>query len=439
MRKFSSYYIDDVSLFTKKLLSWSRNYKEICILDSNNYRNILTSDHTYHDYDVIAGIGSLKTFSPQHGKLLPALERFVSDSDDWIFGHLGYDLKNETEALSSVHPDYIKFPPVNFFIPVYIFLLRDKTLSVGWETYCNNEFEIEAMVREIQNSPPPCTMDINIEKITKRISRPFYLESVEKIKSHIQRGDIYEINFCQEFFSEKSFIDPPLTWIRLTEESPTPFSCYYRVQDKYLLCASPERFLKKAGNRIISQPIKGTAKRGRTPEEDLLMAGSLATDPKERAENIMITDLVRNDLSKIATDASVRVDELCAVYPFPHVYQMQSSVSATLPSKIMFTDIIRSAFPMGSMTGAPKIRAMEIIEQYEKSRRGLFSGSVGYITPEKDFDFNVVIRSIQYNQTDSFLSFIVGGAITSLSVPEKEYNECLLKAEAIMKTLNQNM
>ena len=365
-----------------------------------------------------------------------SLEEFLSGRDDWLFGHLGYDLKNEIENLTSGHPDRIKFPPAGFFIPVYIFIIRNNRLEAGWHPDYTGEEKVRKLIAEIESSPVHLNGVNRIGKIEEVISRSAYLETVEQIKVHIQRGDIYEVNFCQEFFSEKARIDPLSTWLKLIEESPTPFSCFYRQNEKYLLCSSPERFLKKTGNRIISQPIKGTAGRGKTPEEDKKLLEILNNDPKERAENIMITDLVRNDLSRIAARASVNVEELCGIYPYPRVHQMQSTISATLNHDTSFTDIIKASFPMGSMTGAPKIRAMEIIEQYEKSKRGLYSGAVGYITPEMDFDFNVVIRSIQYDRTASSLSFMTGSAITGPSIPENEYRECLLKAGAIKKVLS---
>ncbi len=372
----------------------------------------------------------------EDGNWMNSFEKFFSERDDWLFGHLGYDLKNEIENLTSLHPDRIKFPPAGFFVPLYIFIIRNNRLEAGWRPDCTGEEEVRKLVAEIEGSPVEMNGINRIDKIEEVISRSVYLKTIEQIKEHIQRGDIYEVNFCQEFFSEKALIDPLATWFKLIEESPTPFSCYYRQNEKYLLCSSPERFLKKTGNRIISQPIKGTAVRGKTPEEDIKISELLKNDPKERAENIMITDLVRNDLSRISARASVNVDELCAIYPYPKVHQMQSSVSARLNHGKSFTDIIKAAFPMGSMTGAPKIRAMEIIEQYEKSKRGLYSGAVGYITPEMDFDFNVVIRSIQYDRTTSSLSFMAGSAITGQSIPENEYCECLLKAEAIKNVLS---
>jgi para-aminobenzoate synthetase component 1 len=205
--------------------------------------------------------------------------------------------------------------------------------------------------------------------------------------------------------------------------------------EQFLLSASPERFIKKVGKKIISQPIKGTARRGANEEEDKQIKHHLFNDPKERAENIMIVDLVRNDLSRTADKGSVIVEELCGIYTFPQVHQMISTVVSELREDVHFIEAIRQCFPMGSMTGAPKVRAMKLIEKYESTKRGLFSGAVGYITPEGDFDFNVVIRSILYNARNHYLSFMVGGAITMQAEAEKEYEECMLKAKAIMRVL----
>lgn len=435
MRKFSSFVINDTAGFISKLLTWGNNFQRICVLDSNNYSNTFPSDNSWHKYDMIAAFGSLREFIPEGDDSMESLEAFRLSRGDWLFGHLSYDLKNQIEALSSRHPDNINFPETGFFIPEYIFILSGKTLELGWHTNSTDECKIINLVGEIEGITAPEPVINKTGQIRSVISKKQYLQAVKNIKAHIQKGDIYEVNFCQEFYSRGAEIDPVTTWLKLINISPTPFSCFYRYKDKYLLCASPERFIRKTGNRIISQPIKGTAARGITDEEDRILLEMLSRDPKERAENIMITDLVRNDLSKIATRSSVRVDELCKIFPFPGVFQMQSLVTAELPVGISFKDIIKATFPMGSMTGAPKVRAMEIIEKYEKTCRGLYSGAVGYISPEMDLDFNVVIRSIQYNQADSYLSFMVGGAITSLSVPEKEYCECLLKAGAILRVL----
>lgn len=436
MRKFSSFKINDSSSFLKRLLSWSSSFRQLSILFSNGY-SCQSVQHSHCSYDLLAAAGSLGDFRPEGRDWLPSLDKFFANSGDWLFGHLGYDIKNEIENLVSNQPDKIGFPVTYFFIPRYIFLLRNNKLDIGWRTEYSNEDEIIRIAAEIENIEPYSPGKSNPVNITGKTGRSDYLKSFKRIKKHIERGDIYEVNFCNEFFSSNTTIDPAGIWLKLNEESPMPFSCFYRLENRYLLCASPERFMKKTGNTIISQPIKGTSARGDTDKEDLLISVQFASNPKERSENIMITDLVRNDLSRIALRSSVKVDEFCGLHSFPGVFQMQSTVSAKVDPGIRLSEIIRAMFPMGSMTGAPKVKAMEIIEKFEKSRRGLYSGSVGYITPGMDFDFNVVIRSIQYNMDTSNLSYMVGGAITGESGGPEEYEECLLKAKAIRKVLGR--
>ena len=224
-------------------------------------------------------------------------------------------------------------------------------------------------------------------------------------------------------------------FLQLSQHSPAPFSSFFRLNEHFILCASPERFLQKKGNKILSQPIKGTIKRGETIEEDQLLKQTLRNNLKEQSENVMIVDLVRNDLSHIAKDGSVKVDELFGIYTFPQVHQMISSISCEIKESIDAIDVIKACFPMGSMTGAPKVKAMELIDLYESSKRGVYSGSIGYFSPNGDFDFNVVIRSILYNDNKQKLSFSVGSAITHHSVPEEEYQETLIKAKAIFEVL----
>jgi para-aminobenzoate synthetase component 1 len=252
---------------------------------------------------------------------------------------------------------------------------------------------------------------------------------------HIQIGDIYEANFCQEFYAEDIQIRPFELYKSLMDTSPTPFSAYYSFAKNQLMCASPERFIKKTGNKIISQPIKGTAKRSLNQEEDAYLKRQLYHSKKDRTENVMIVDLVRNDLSRTAKQKSVKVEELFGVYSFSNVHQMISTVTSEVAKEHHFTDVIKAAFPMGSMTGAPKIMATKLIEKFEHTKRGLYSGSVGYISPNGDFDFNVVIRSLQFNVENNYLSYMVGGAITHNSIPEEEFLECEVKADAIKKVL----
>ena len=280
---------------------------------------------------------------------------------------------------------------------------------------------------------------LTTSKIQPRLSRNTYLEKVNKMQWHIQRGDIYEANFCQEFYVENIEIDPLGTFESLNTISNPPFAAFLKLEKNYLFCASPERYLQKEGNKVISQPIKGTAGRAEDPVEDEQLSKDLEKDPKERSENIMIVDLVRNDLSKTGKKGSVEVEELCRIYTFKQVHKMISTITSELAEGIPAVEVLRSTFPMGSMTGAPKISAMKIIEELEESKRGLYSGAVGYFTPQNDFDFNVVIRSILYNRKSQYASFSVGSAITSKSIPEKEYEECLIKAKAMREVLENQL
>lgn len=356
------------------------------------------------------------------------------DENSWQFGFISYDYKNQIEKLSSNHPDGIQFPEKHFFTPQLLFVLDGEKNEMHYNKEHYSSSEINTILNNITTYKLTDSVKQSIT-VKSRISKEDYLDKVAALKNHIQLGNIYEVNFCHEFYAEQVKINPIDYYFLLNEKSPTPFSCFVKHDDNYLLCASPERFIQKTGSKIISQPIKGTIKRGKDRQEDEQLKQILSQDPKERSENVMIVDLVRNDLSKIAQKDSVKVDELCGIYTFPQVHQMISTVRAELKENTTFEEIINALFPMGSMTGAPKISAMKLIEKYESTKRGIYSGTVGYITPEKNVDFNVVIRSITYNQSNNYLSFMVGGAITVLSVPKKEYEECLLKAKAMMEVL----
>ncbi|RZL97907.1 MAG: anthranilate synthase component I family protein, partial [Pedobacter sp.] len=337
----------------------------------------------------------------------------------WIFGLLGYDLKNEIENLDSQKTDHLRFPDLFFFVPRHLLLIQgnEVTIPIGGE-------DIIARINEMEvANEPACKLNIQ-----NRVSRDAYIHTVNELQQRILRGDIYEVNLCQEFFAENAHIDPPTVYRKLNQISPTPFSGFFKINDQFILSASPERFLCKQGDKLISQPIKGTAKRSADPLEDAALKLNLQRNAKEQAENVMIVDLVRNDLTKSAVKGSVRVEELFGIYGFSQVYQMISTISCQIAPDLDCIDAIKNTFPMGSMTGAPKIKAMELIEQYESSRRGAYSGAFGYIDPKGNFDFNVIIRSIFYNAAAKYLSFQVGGAITYASDADDEYEECMVKA-----------
>ena len=434
MRREFTYKINDIEKFKIKFLYWANQFEYVAYLDSNQYYNKNKSDVDYHDFEIIAGVDCIKEIELTEKQCFGSLKKLINQ--DWLFGYLNYDLKNEIENLSSNNFDGAKIPLINFFVPRYVFIIENDFVKILYNSTISNEKEMEDIVQEINNQTIENQPTDNIE-IKSKITHQNYIETIKKIKHQIQIGNIYEINFCQEFYANNVKINPVNLFFKLITISPTPFSCFYKHRNNYLLCASPERFIKKKGNKIISQPIKGTIKRGTTTEEDNLLKSQLKTDIKEQAENTMIVDLVRNDLSKTAVKSSVKVEELMGVYTFKQVHQLISTITSELNPEFDLVDLIKSMFPMGSMTGTPKVKAMQLIEEFESTKRGIYSGSVGYITPNADFDFNVVIRSIIYNQTDQYLSYTVGGAITNYSDPQKEYEECLLKAKAIEKAITQ--
>jgi len=411
----------EISVFKQKALKWASNFPICCCLDSNQYSD------PYTQYDCLIAVDAVDELSAEAGDAFAQLRTFYEKNKNWAFGLFSYELKNEIENLNSTHSDQLDFPDLFFFIPKYLIAIKDGNIMV-----ILGDPSIIATISNISaySSATRSTLDIDA-----RCNREDYITTVKKLQEHIKRGDVYEVNFCQEFFSENAQIDPVATYQALNEVSPTPFAGFFKIYERYILSATPERFLCKRGNKLISQPIKGTAKRNIDPVIDEKIKLQLKSNRKEQAENVMIVDLVRNDLTKSAVKGTVRVEELFGIYTFPQVHQMISTISCEIDPSIHFIDAIRNTFPMGSMTGAPKIKAMELIDQYETTKRGAFSGSFGCISPDGNFDFNVIIRSILYNNTTNYLSFQVGGAITYAAKAEEEYEECLLKASAIMKVL----
>ncbi len=406
------------------MLNWSKQFNIFCLLDNRQYQFEVPA------FECLLAVGCKKSIEINSGKAFEELRNFYNDQDDWLFGHFAYDLKNETEQLNSANFDGVGFPDLSFFVPEIILKLSEEKVTILCET---DAAMIYDAVVSSSVSFIPAKSAIEIQH---RIPRSVYLNTIKELQQHILRGDCYEINFCQEFFAENVLIDPLFVYQRLTALSPNPFSALYRWNGRYCLCASPERYLKKKRNKIISQPIKGTAKRNIQNEIlDEQYKQRLFNSEKEKSENVMVVDLVRNDLSRVCREGSVRVEELFGIYSFPQVHQMISTISGEVAENVHAVDIIKATFPMGSMTGAPKKRVMQLIEQYEQTRRGLFSGAIGYFSPEGDFDFNVVIRSILYNAPSGYLSFQTGSAITFYSDAENEYAECLLKAEVIKQVL----
>ncbi len=450
MRHLATFPIADLVFWKKQLLHWVAGYELGVYLDSNRVEiETVTSSSSAHlgHWECLAAADATDVLEANAGMAFEQLRSFQEDTlqddkgRDWLFGFFGYDLKNELELLTSQNLDGIGLPDLGFFRPGTVASIKPRrTLETCEVLYL---LEIQTLERspdevfqEIKSIKCQTVEPVNTKvALQPRIQKAEYLQIVEAIRQHIARGDLYELNFCQEFYAENVSLDPLAVFERLNAIGKAPFSSFMRWRDRYLLSASPERFLKKEGQKLITQPIKGTRRRGRSAEEDAQIRQALASSEKDRSENVMIVDLVRNDFSRNCIPGSVQVEELCAIYSFATVHQMISTVSGQLPTNVHPIDALRDCFPMGSMTGAPKVMSMELIEQYERSRRGLYSGALGYFAPNGDFDFNVIIRSILYNAGSGYVSSQVGGAIVYDSVPEQEYEECLVKAEAMMRAL----
>jgi para-aminobenzoate synthetase component I len=402
------------------MLNWAQQFNIFCFLDNQQYQV------TPHHYECLLAAGAASFLQGDADVFKNSASFF--NKKRWLFGHLSFELLHASFYIETAKPDAIGFPPFYFFEPQVLLYLKEDVLHIEAE---DPQLVYEALqawgFEKVTQAPA-----LNLEQ---QLSKDEYMARVQQLQQHILRGDCYEINFCTAFFSHDVVIDPVAVFQTLMQVSPNPFSALYKLNDRYLICASPERFIARQQNKLLAQPIKGTAKRSTVMAEDISLKEALRNSAKEQAENVMVVDLMRNDLSKVCMPGSVQVDELFGVYSFPQVHQLISTVSGTLQADTSFTDIIEATFPMGSMTGAPKQRVLQLIAQYEPVARGIFSGAVGYITPGGDFDLNVVIRSLMYNQTTHYLSYQVGSGITFYSDAAQEWEECLLKASAIKKVL----
>lgn len=427
-----AYHLKDSETFTLKALHWANLFDTVCFLDSNEYQ-----DNYGRLYAFIA-VGEERAFlaTPEQGQTPVAsstfeqLQEFVNaHPNSWIPGFLSYDLKNEVEDLTTREPNRTGMPDAYFFVPRFTLLIGKYNVEIRAQ-------DPDRAIREIEATIIPEDASIEFSgKIQQRMPKPAYMEAFHRIQEHLRRGDCYEVNLCQEFYAEEAALNPLVLYQRLNELSPTPFSCFFKVGDQYIISASPERFLSRQDNMLLSQPIKGTAPRGKDAQEDQRLKSDLENNDKEISENIMIVDLVRNDLTKCALPGTVRAPEIAKAYSFKQVHQLISTITCQVDPKLPSTQAIAHAFPPGSMTGAPKVSAMKLIDRYENSRRGVYSGALGYFSPQGNFDFSVVIRTILYHAERKYLSFHTGGAITLASDGEKEYLECLLKGKAIFEVL----
>jgi para-aminobenzoate synthetase component 1 len=416
--------VDHLQNFKHKALQWAQSFNAVCYLDSNGF------DDPYSKFDTLVAIGVKAEVTAYAGNAFDELENFRSKNPSWITGFFGYDLKNEVEKLSSQNADGLQFPDLYFFSPKHLIIIKDEKVEI----ISDDEQQVLALIEQEELNAGSAQSNIDLQA---RFSKQEYIDAVNGIKEHINRGDIYVTNFCQEFYARDININPLSIFLQLNSVSPNPFAAFFKWKDNYILGASPERFMAKRGNKLISQPIKGTAKRAADFKADEEAKQELRNHPKELQENVMIVDLVRNDLTKSARQGTVKTEDLFGIYSFKQVHQMISTVVCELQDGLSVIEAIKNTFPMGSMTGAPKVSAMHLMEQYERSRRGVYSGAVGYMSADDDFDFNVVIRSLLYNSANGYLSFHAGSAITYHADAEKEFEECLLKAQAVLEVLGR--
>lgn len=403
-----------------KALSWADQH-----FDHFSYHQNNDIAYPHQGFEHLLAIGAKKVINPRKDHFDTLAQAWLNN---WLFGYLGYDLKDQLNDLKSKNPDPLQFPDLYFFEPLHLLAFNEGQVIIHTE---------DLSIWEQINAHEVPTGESTFDQPTLDFDQLSYSTVVNQLIDHIIEGDCYEINFCQGFYGAYESIDLAAIYWQLNSLSPKPFSCIQKLNQHAIICASPERFLKKEGQQLISQPIKGTRPRSLDREEDDRLKVELRNDEKELAENMMIVDLVRNDLARSSISGSVKVEEMFGIYSFEHVHQMISTITSTLKEGISAIEAIKNAFPMGSMTGAPKLKVMELIEQYEKSKRGAFSGASGYLKPNGDFDLNVLIRSLFINQATKNYGFEVGSAITYDAKAESEYEECFVKAKAILQLLNQ--
>ena len=423
-RKEKVFKVENINDFKDKLLFFSKSKENVILLDSNSKKN---------DYEFIFSYGKiseLKSFDNS----LDKLDNYIKQVDDWIFGFVSYDLKDEIEGFSSKNLKYFDVPNLSFFQPSTIWVFDGVELKALY--FDEKElFDVWNEINKIHIGYDSIKSNPNVE-LKGRLSKEEYIKKIKNIKKRIKMGDTYELNFCFDFFNDNTKINPENTFKKLNKLTESPMSVYYKDHHLHVLSSSPERFIKRNKKTIISQPIKGTKKRGKNIDEDVFLINSLKNSIKEKSENHMIVDLVRNDFSRIAKKGSVKVTELSKINTYKNIHQMVSTIEAQIENDMFFSTILKSTFPMGSMTGAPKIKTMKIIDELEETSRGIYSGAIGYIDPNENFDFNVVIRTIIYDDKLSKISVNVGSGITFKSDPKDEYEECLTKIDALKKSLS---
>jgi para-aminobenzoate synthetase component 1 len=419
--------IEDTDLFKQQLFEWAQSFQDITYLDSHTAKN---HQDIYSQFDALLAVDAFTAIKTDALDGFSKLNDYQLITNDWLFGFMSFELKEDSHHLPSKQENLIDFPELYFFQPKKLILLKNNQVYCHYLPLCDDEIEVDfAAISAIH--PMANKIDLASFELKPRTSKANYLQAANQLLAHIQRGDIYEINYCLEFYADEILINPFSVFKALNNFAQSPFASFFRSKDLFIMSATPERYLQRFDNKVVSQPIKGTAKRFLDHLLDEKSKSDLKSNDKEISENVMIVDLVRNDLSITAKKKTVQVEELCEVYTFNQVHQMISTISSKVEQETTSSTLLKTTFPMGSMTGAPKKSALSLIETFEDFRRGIYSGSVGYFDPKGNFDFNVIIRTLLYNAQKKYLSYGAGSALTARADAEKEYEECLLKVAMI--------
>jgi len=426
MSEQSSFVLDDFASFKIRALRWAQQFEYNLCLDNHFQLS------PYQETEFLLAVDALNLLSlKEEDNQFDLFNAFQEKAKSSIFGYFSYDLKNELERLESNNPDQLNLASCFFFEPRYLLTFKDGKCTINRST-----LEALNILDQINSFKDDSPTDAKLSIVWKsRVAKESYIENVKNIKQDIEEGTVYELNYCRELYAENVKLSAVGSFLQINEQAKAPFSAFLKMGNQYALSFSPERFVQLKGDRLLSQPIKGTIKKTNDVLQNEQLKIQLLNDEKERAENVMIVDLVRNDFARSAVTGSVKVEELFGIYEFENIIQMISTVSAVKRPELSALEALKNAYPMGSMTGAPKIKAMQLIDRYEVSKRGLYSGTIGYMRPNGDFDFSVVIRTLIYNATSGYLSFHVGGAITYDSDPEKEWEETEIKAKSILQFL----
>ncbi len=412
------YEAPDAEKFFDALVDYAKSFDVHCLLYTGFHH---PQDSVSDTYSFLVGLGVQQCFSADRGS-----EVFydLENAPGIKLGYVAYEYAFDT-PIRTLHPANVP-PPFQtyWFTPQCLVYKKhhEKDIVISGP---NPEETLAEILKCIL--PSPLSPSLSPQLFKPLVSPDTYILNVEQIIEDITQGDYYELNYCQEFLCHDFTEDPYKVWKNSYSNNKVPFASFFRYKDFYVISSSPERFIKREGKSLFSQPMKGTQKRSHNPVEDTTLIKQLQDNQKERAENIMIVDLVRNDMCRCCMPGTVNADELCRVYTFPTVHQMISTISGQLRESVSLAEVLHYLFPMGSMTGAPKKMVMGRIAQYEQTGRGVYSGAIGYIDNDHNWDLNVVIRTLVVNTQLQKASYHVGGAITCDSTPDQEYKECMLK------------